>query len=315
MDLNFIKAINKNYNLSIQKCVAAPRQFVAQTYVLYNINGKQYFCKLVKKLLFIPGIIKTLPIIEEMHARGIEKIGYLIRGAQGLHLFIDDTLVVLFNYINANQSFDYNLQVLGKTIAEIHVITPKIKLDAPEEKFEFPNRELFDERFEGALVSESADPIRLRFKKLLLKYEDEVRHNIDKLLSISKLCKERTDKLVLTHGDISTNVLVKSPDNIYIIDWDELRLAPAERDIWMLDEHPDFMKGYKNIRPDFTVNSNMRSFCILQYYFERMMYYFSEILDDMADSDYRMKCIKKLEQGRMAGWILPKLKEVNRDHT
>ncbi len=150
----------------------------------------------------------------------------------------------------------------------------------------------------------------MQYKKLLIHYEKEIRRHIEIFLELCQACQKITFTPLITHGDISTNVLVKSPDNIYIIDWDELRLAPAERDIWMLDDRPGFMEGYKSIRPDFVVNKDMRGFCILKYYFERMMHYFSEILNESADSEDRMECINKLGQGRMAGWILPKVEAI-----
>ena len=132
----------------------------------------------------------------------------------------------------------------------------------------------------------------------------------ERFLYLARLCKQEPYKLVITHGDIATNVLVKSPNDIYIIDWDELRIAPAERDLWMIDEHPEFIQGYKSVRPGFIINRNMRGFCILQYYFERMMHYFSEILNDSINSNARLELVQKLARGRMAGWILPKVEEV-----
>lgn len=314
MEHKFKKAIENYYDLKILKCTTAARQFVAETYLIEDTKGNQYFCKLVDKPLFIPGIIKTLPVVEEMHSKGIDRICYPIRGAEGLYFFVDSTLVVLFNYIPASQSFDYNPFTLGKLLAEIHLITPKITIQDPKEEFEFTNQSLFDEQFEGVLASKSSDPVIQEFKKLLHLHEDEVRHFKALFQRLCKLCKEEADTRVLTHGDAATNVLVKSSDDIYIIDWDEMRLAPAERDLWMSDERPGFMEGYKSIRPDFSVNKNMRSFCILQYYFESMLYKFAEILKETADSDSRLKWVQKLAQGRMAGWRLPKMEEIKNEY-
>lgn len=52
------QAIEKNYPLKIQTCISGPRQFVAETYILNDTKSNQYFCKLIDKPLFIPGIIK-----------------------------------------------------------------------------------------------------------------------------------------------------------------------------------------------------------------------------------------------------------------
>jgi hypothetical protein len=50
-----------------------------------------------------------------------------------------------------------------------------------------------------------------------------------------------------------------------------------------------------------------------QYYFERMIYYFSEISNESADSGSRIEHIKKLAKGQMAGWILPKVEETRKN--
>ena len=100
-------AIEAHYDLTLQKCVPAPRQFVAETYILTDTQGRHYFCKCVDKPLFIPDIIKSLPIVEAMFAQGVDWIGYPIRAAGTLHMFLGDTLVVLFNYIPAPQSYEY----------------------------------------------------------------------------------------------------------------------------------------------------------------------------------------------------------------
>lgn len=244
-----------------------------------------------------------------MRAKGIDRICYPIRGEEGLYTFSGGTLIVLFNYIPATQGFNYNPYVFGRLIAKIHAITPGITAEMPEENFECSKRELFDTQFEHALNYKGSDPAMLEFKNLLSVHEKEIKRHRNEFLRLGKLSQKEQRNLVITHGDMPTNVLVKSPDDIYIIDWDELRLAPAERDLWMVDERPEFMAGYKSIRPDFIVSRNRRSFCILQYYFERMIYYFSEILNESTDPGSRIERIKKLAEGRMAGWILPKVDE------
>jgi ribosomal protein S18 acetylase RimI-like enzyme len=116
--------------------------------------------------------------------------------------------------------------------------------------------------------------------------------------------------MVFTHGDAPGNVLVKSPDDIYIIDWDELSLAPPERDMWMIDHLPEFMDGYKSILPEFFLDSDMRNFCVLKYYFQRNMHYFFEILKETATSKERLKQVEKFDYELKEGWMKPKLAQV-----
>jgi len=308
----FKAVVENNYRIEIAKCVSGPRQWVAETYIIDDNKGNQYFCKIVDKQLLIPGIIKTLPVVARMHELGINSISYPLRAKNGWHCFRDNKLIVIYNYIPANQGFNFDFHKLGQTIAQIHDITSQIAQKPPAENFDFPNGDLFDEQFKGTLTSTSTDPVIKALKKLLSEHEAEVYTDKNELIRLAALCKDQSSALVITHGDLSTNVLIKSPDDIYIIDWDEMRLAPAERDLWMLDERPSFLIGYQSIRPDFQIDKNRRSFCILQYHFENMMLKFTEILNKERDAQERLERVEKLAVAGLAGWRLPKVKETRK---
>jgi thiamine kinase-like enzyme len=72
---------------------------------------------------------------------------------------------------------------------------------------------------------------------------------MSELRRLIPLCRNQNPELVLSHGDIPGNVMIRSHDDLTVIDWDELILAPVERDIWMTRHHDDFRKGYATSRP------------------------------------------------------------------
>jgi len=310
MKPEFRTAIEERYNLKIQNCEPGPRQFVAETYVLEDEESNQYFCKLVDKPLFIEEIIRALPLVAAMHAQGIERICYPIENANGLYLFVKDTLIVLYNHIPALQSEDYSAYALGQLTAQIHALTPHKTPESSREDFTFPYRELFDQRFDGTLASRRVDPVTKAFQAVLRRHEAEIRGHVAEFQRLAKVCWGEAREFVITHGDAPGNVLVKSLEDIYIIDWDEALLAPAERDLWMIDHIPEFMEGYKSTRPDFAINATLRSFYILKYYLQRNMHYFSEILKEEAEEEYRLSQVHKLEEELLRGWMLPRLQEV-----
>ncbi|MCS5710532.1 phosphotransferase [Candidatus Berkiella aquae] len=308
-DINptYLTNIEAFYDIRIKACINGPQQFVAKTYILTDENKSLYFCKVINNELLAPGIMATLPVVEEMYQKGIENISYPIRGGNCLYLLQDDTLIVLYDYIEVKQSFDYSPFALGKNIAKVHAISPRINAKAPIESFTFPNKALFMQRMENTLNSQSTDPVIQALKSLLQMHEAQNQRYIAELETLGEQCQKKHEALVITHGDIATNILVKTPDDIYIIDWDEMRLAPAERDLWMKEEVAGFLEGYQSVRPDFQVDKTYRRFCILQYYFERMNLYFSDILNTSASDDFRLKRIERLAQGKMAGWNLHKV--------
>jgi spectinomycin phosphotransferase len=304
-----ISNLEEIYKLHVQKCIPGPRQVVAETYIVDASTGKQYFCKIIDNPLLIPDIIQSLPVIEQMHQNGINKIGRPIASSKGLYFHIGNSLVVVYDFLHVTQGTNYNLFTLGNMVAKVHAVTPKITAVAPKESFEFPNQKFFNESFEAALKSQSADIVSKELKKLLQLHEADVRRYLAEFFKIAQICKENRRPLVLTHGDIVNNILVMAPDDIYIIDWDEMRLAPAERDIFMNDENPEFMAGYKSIRPDFVIDPKLRRFCILQRYFERMNIYLTQILDPGAAQDYRLQRVEMFAKGNLAGGSQAKLEE------
>jgi hypothetical protein len=302
-------AIESNYGIRLADCVAGPRQFVAETWILTDADGARYFCKLTDKPLFIPEIIRSLPAVAQMHARGIRNIAPPIAGVQGWHFFSDETLVVLFDYISAPQSYDYSNHAFGRLTAQIQAVTPHVAAEMPCEDFHFPCRTLFDRRFEGALAMAPADAAGRELQKVLRAYEVEIRGYLAAMLRFGERCREQDGPLVITHGDAPGNVLVRAPEDIYLIDWDEIILAPPERDLWMMDHHADFMEGFRSVMPDYRIDPDRRGFCILKYYFRGMMHYFSEILG-AGDEACRLGHVRALEENLLRGWMLPKLESI-----
>ena len=70
------------------------------------------------------------------------------------------------------------------------------------------------------------------------------------------------DELVLTHGDWPFNLLQSADGTIYLVEWDELLLAPAERDIWFARDDPAFSRGYRARRGGHAENELATAFCV-----------------------------------------------------
>jgi len=102
MDLKLKNILSENFDISIRSIKNAPRQFVAKTYVIEANSGEKYFCKVIDKSLFIPSMIKSLPVLQNIHQLGFERINYpLLTKLGGLYVMHNSALVVLFNYIDA----------------------------------------------------------------------------------------------------------------------------------------------------------------------------------------------------------------------
>lgn len=312
MQSEYLSLIKENYPFEIINVDIAPRGLVAETYVLNCKNNDKYFCKVIKSTFFIPEVIKSLPVMYEMHKKGINRINYPIKTSKGeLYIFHKETLIVISNYIEAKQAEDYSKEEFGKLLGEIHSITPKIDVIIPKEDFIFSKKVEFEKYFEDSLNIKSNDSIINSLQKIILKYEKEIRTYYAEYLKVSEICRNSDLEMVITHGDAPGNVLVSTTNQLYLIDWDEILLGPAEQDLWMLDNDENFIRGYKNIRKEFSLNKDARSFYIYKYYFRCLVILLGWILDNERSKELRLADLDNLEHQTLEGFMKPKLREIS----
>jgi spectinomycin phosphotransferase len=54
------------------------------------------------------------------------------------------------------------------------------------------------------------------------------------------------DRWVVTHGEPHPGNIMRTPDGLRLVDWDTVRRAPAARDLWMVDDRPEY--AFFNLR-------------------------------------------------------------------
>jgi spectinomycin phosphotransferase len=76
------------------------------------------------------------------------------------------------------------------------------------------------------------DPVAARFAAFWRTKRDEIRCIVERAEELAHVLQERTVNLVVCHADLhGANVLVGAHDELAIVDWDEVILAPKERDL------------------------------------------------------------------------------------
>ena len=304
-------AIECGYDIRLQNISPAPRGQVAdETYVLQDEKGRQYFCKITQRPDFIRIIRPTLPLLREMKEKGISRIAAPAPAKDGLSVEAEGALIVLFDFIPAIQGYDYDLNTFGRMLGELHALTPKLVAKLPVTGFSSFREKFLTEELPRLMTMQTNDAAILSLQETLRRYAEETRAFVDAFFRLAKICSEKPFTFVNTHGDVVGNVLVRSPQDLYLIDWDEMELGPAERDLWSLGEKPEFMAGYKAARPEFMPDPDAIKHAWLKNYLEGIPIYLSPILDDRNDMDARLKQVKKLEDKRLNGWMKPKLKEI-----
>lgn len=308
------RLIEQQYGFIIKTRSIAPRQYVAETFIIETTDHEVYFCKIVTKPLFIPKIIKSLPILLDMHHGGATNINFPIKTKNGqLYIHSNGVLIILFNYISAPQSYDYDMNAYGKLLASIHALTPSIHMPIPTEQFIFTYEDRYTKQVESLLKTPQTDPITTSLQTLLQHYEREMRHDYDNFIQLSKELRVKKHTMVVTHGDPGGNILAQSPKNLYLIDWDDILLSPPERDIWFTQHNTDFLEGYHSVIPDYNVNIELAHFFTYKRYFEDIMEYFTEIFGNYS-VEHRQENLDKLKQDCFEGWLRPSIRAFDPYH-
>jgi len=311
---NLKTIIEQDYSLNVAAIVPAPRQLVAKTYFIDIAETDQrYFLKVVDKPLWIAKIIRSLPALLALKDCGIEQISYPILTPSGAaYILRGEVLLVVFNYIEGSQSYDYDTFEFGKLLGKIHAATPKITVPVPQEAFHLDVNGVFLEQYHHFLLGEHSDVIGQKTQRVLQKHQADIEQNLTLFKKLQAQYHPAQETMVITHGDAGGNVMMTSPDKIAIIDWDEILLAPPERDVWFFENIEPFMQGYRVHNPGFQINAANRDFCILNQYFWYMFYYF-EIFLANKDEKETLDMIEGFD-GYFEDWIKPYIDALIRRH-
>jgi hypothetical protein len=86
---------------------------------------------------------------------------------------------------------------------------------------------------------------------------------------------------VLTHGDWPFNLMAGADGAVRLVDWDELMLAPAERDTWFAGGDQPFWRAYHAGRPGHRECEPATAFYLYGRYFEDLVGSMRVILGDL----------------------------------
>lgn len=219
---------------------------------VYKVETNQgsLFLKAKKNLEYL----EFVDIIVWLKSVGFTQIVAPIRTKEGKYFFKqNETFYVLYNYIDgavvANDGMtEGNWEELAGFLYKLHNFQVSVEIEKKIKKENFLPRWV---------------PAILEMKKLLDSAKSDSEFNVvwrlnqDKIENVVKVLSALSNKLtkgkhklVLCHTDIHThNVLLSRDGQISIIDWDNVMLAPKERDLMFYVDKKyenDFFSGYQD---------------------------------------------------------------------
>lgn len=255
---------------------------------------KIYDKKLTQTPIWIENIDKYMPILLWLNENS-ELKGKIVRPIVticGSYRYEDDESVyILFDYIEGETIAKKpltNSQVIeiAEIMAHLHSFGQEIpiNMDGIKESFDVPFCYSLENYIEDSYIT-SPDDIKSILKPCL----EQLIIKINEVKLLSHKVKQKNCKMVLCHTDAHGWNLMQS-DHLVLVDWEGMKLAPAESDLFMFavkDYWDTFLKHYNAIRPEFELDKDMLSFYVFRRKLEDIWAFLESILYDDLSNERR----------------------------
>ncbi|HEY0604923.1 MAG TPA: aminoglycoside phosphotransferase family protein [Herpetosiphonaceae bacterium] len=268
-DADIRAAVLTHYDLSLTALDFLPigNDLLSFVYRAETGDGTSYLLKLRAERGFrAPSLI----IPRFFYEQGIPHIVAPVPSSdQRLWVEIGSYALMLYPFLDARTAAAAGLskqhwQALGTTLQQIHTsqLPPELRQMLRQETFIPWRRELLTEVeaiIAGCKLSNTAQHELAEFWR---SRQDEIRAVIERADTLGAQLRRANLPLVLCHADLHTwNMLLDSAGQLWIIDWDEMILAPKERDLMFViggigrdlvsaEETASFLQGYDDAAID-----------------------------------------------------------------
>lgn len=273
----------QNYGLGVDKITAGPRGFVAETYIV-EVGKDKYFVKMVRKGRYDHNLVKSVEVQNKLCQLGLKRIPCPITSKSGTSSTeLGEFTFILFNYIEGNWVRDYKSEELLDIITELHKINPELVGEIAKESFDLPYSSQLKEILERVFSYNSGSEVETKTRKYLEPFKQELDRDWANFNRLVESCKTGKFDLRITHEDPWGNVLRSQDGGIYLFDWDDIALAPVERDMWFKLGEPRVATYYKKSFPSYEVNKLAYDFYLFNRYFYDLYGFLVEIFSDQSN--------------------------------
>ena len=304
--------LESRYGLDVERLATAPRGWTGETYVATARGGARYFVKVYPKDRLPRTTIPALQALTELHRLGVTQVSRPVLTADGSPCeWLGPGLLVVFEYLDAAPvPFAFGGEELGDLIARVHEQTPRVASPLERETFAVRYADDLSRILDRARREPASDEPRRRLRRFLDERGSAIAEEWATFGEVARACRAARFELVLTHGDWPFNLLRTADGTVYLIDWDELLLAPAERDTWLADGDPAFARGYRARHRGQADDPLATAFYVYHRYFEELYEFAGAILGDgtperratalaLIDGDWMSGLRARMRRGRI----------------
>ncbi|MGG3509841.1 aminoglycoside phosphotransferase family protein [Paenibacillus lautus] len=269
-------------------------------------HNEHYFLKAYEKsrastpkwTALIDDYVPILLWLEE-HSRLKGKIPAPILTTDGSYQCEDDEgIYLLYEYIVGDTIADQELtedqvRQLAEMIAELHRYGAEVPLvtSAMTENYTVP--------FLGQLKSTLDEELPYDLGEVLLHYIDRLKEIILKVEELSEALKNRNLRMALCHTDVHGWNLMSTGQQLKLIDWEGLKLAPVEADMMSFVDEPYFelfMRVYKETHSDYEINAEALQFYQGRRKLEDVWEFMEQLLYDVQHDKERALTLQSLRK-------------------
>jgi spectinomycin phosphotransferase len=231
----------------------------AGVYRTVSEQGTPYLLKVTSRPLYEPGYL----VPHYLNDQGITSVVAPIpTRSNALWTRLEDWTVIVYPFLDGETTWtgmtDEQWKEVGSTFKRIHQVM------LPPSGFESLRKETFDpteyaqwiRAFEPQHISsEGRSPSERALLSSWLAHQSTIHAVVTSLEKLAVVLQSRSLPYVICHADLHpANLLRDPPGHVFVIDWDEVMLAPKERDFLFIKESstdsealpgtPAFFQGY-----------------------------------------------------------------------
>lgn len=236
-----IAAVQANYQIQLAALSFLPigHDPFAWVYRAESRDGTAYFLKLRRGIVNVPGLVMPYAL----HSQGIKHIlAPLTTTAQQVLAKIDDYTIILYPFIEGRNGLDqppatHHWVDFGSTMRQVHELTlaPELTRQLKRETWLPGWFDLLGQIDASIETRRSTDLIEHELIDFWRSKRSEIHFLIQRTSDLSQRMQQANLPFVVCHADAHpANLLIDNEDRLWIVDWDEVVLAPKERDLMFI---------------------------------------------------------------------------------
>ncbi len=298
------RLLSDEYALPILEITAAPRGFFGETWKVRTAVGC-YFLKIDRWRYHQESYRRSLKAMAYMTAQGISHIPALRKTVDGrLSCSFDGGVLAVFTFEEGIHTEDYPVERLFAHLIPIYRLDAS-GLGLEEETFGTEILDRLKNLWDAKGLPDSV-------KRGIEGRKERLTGYVGRLKLFSGRCtagKEESADFHITHGDAGGNCILNG-DRFVIMDWDSVKLAPAERDAWFFLCDGERIAAISRQLEEQGPGRALRLERLCYYCYASYFYYLAEYMENIlaaGEQGRRRRMEKALEDYLTDNWIYGQL--------